>query len=227
MEDKKMSKNFKRFVTLLLTAAMIVGSSMAAFAADGDVTVTGNYYTEPINVTVPTTAVFHLNPGKMEISANGAVPSGARELAIVSVPGEVSNNSAMNLKSSVAIQTTAKGLELQKDAVENTAKDKLASIQFGVASVSGDAAKGDNVFKKSAWNLVDETDEENRPQFILTKKSDSSFNKVYFAFTGTCTPEPTEAWKEGDGVSVKLKFTFAPCDTTITENLPATFNATT
>ncbi len=222
-----MSKNFKRFVTLLLTAAMIVGSSMAAFAADGDVTVTGNYYTEPIDVTVPTTAVFHLNPGKMEISANGAVPADARELAIVSVPGEVSNNSTMNLKSSVAIQTTAKGLELQKAAVENTAKDKLACIQFGVASVSADAAKGDNVFKKSAWNLVDETDEENRPQFILTKKSVATYNKVYFAFTGTCTPEPTEAWKEGDGVAVKLKFTFAPCDITITENVPATFNATT
>ena len=228
-----MKKNFKRFVAILLTAAMVIGSSMAIFAED--VNVEGSYYAEEIDVTVPTSAVFYLNPAKMKISANGAVPTGTsttytgdiQKLAIVSVPGEISNNSAMNLKASVQVQSTAKGLELQQAAVEKTAKDKLASIQFGIAKLSENAAGGDNIFTKSKWNLVNETDEENRPQVIITDKDTASYNPVYFAFTGTCTPEPTEAWKATDGVTVKLKFTFAPCDITIDENVPGTFNAAT
>jgi len=205
----KLTRRSKRFITILLTAAMVIGSCFTVFASEQTTTASGSYYEPTILVTVPGTATFYLNPAKVEISANDPDTGANVTLSgqIASPAYVISSSTNCALKAKVGIKNKASGVTLVASAPAS-GTSKWACVSFRMDS---DKAKITSGSTASVNKVL--SDNEDTASYTLAKSDGSTPTKAYFGFNGTVAAEPDPAWKATDAITTTLKFTFLPTAT--------------
>ncbi len=223
-----MTKRAKKLVSVLLTLALILGTSSTAFADDtsdkegtinGDSTVTNPVF----NFNVPTTTDFAFNP--FEVGDDGSQISSADIFVInkSSIPVQVSFTYSLTAKAGVVVETSAEDVALTGDDKEMY----MVAVPAKVAAVDTDGSAltttGGDITWSSEEAVIGLEEEETHANltYVLDKANftdadddgiadadefdsvDPNKSAAVFRFKGTINPEAE--WQAEDA-TVKVVY---------------------
>ena len=219
----------KKIISAVLSALMVVGISMPAFAADPTVieSMTGATDTGAsvdidsdislpiIKITVPTSTSIIINPFQLEVDKDG--DGEGEEVStdqIVSLVQEISSESNVKLAVNVAElkATPSEGITIAtKTAKAATAKSAYLAMEIG-ADLSNASAAKTTVVATTAGAKKDAA-------YMLDKGTQQTPAKCQFKIVGDVNANPTKTvskvvtadpWLDSDEVAIAVKFTFTP-----------------
>jgi hypothetical protein len=222
----------KKILSAILALTMVMGISVASFAEDATlsgseaatggqaVTVSSTTTTPTIKVVVPTTAAIIINPFQLEVDIDGA-GSGQEK----STDQIISPVYTIKSESNVDIAVNVSTFKVEK-------KTGSSDIAFVSKSAKSATAKSAYIYLFVADEITSST-ATTTPTLVATaagasknavativKGGDAEApKKVQFKLCGDVNANPTKTenkvttadpWKDADGVTIDLKFTFTP-----------------
>lgn len=164
-----------------------------------------------ISVTVPATAEVFINPYELPVT----IESTESTAQIVSTPACIENQSVVPLQVGVtAVGEVYEGsdLFLTSAPTGGTGVIKRVFVYFEIQA-SGTANPPQSVWDAeydSTKHLAVRTFELPARKLVTLSAVDGDSRFGAFRLTGDCSANPRDPWTEGDGINVKIVFTFTP-----------------
>lgn len=228
----------RKLLAAVLSMSMILGTGMSALAADVDTATDGIYSSGEISgttdVTLPIVKVtvpsslgdVVLNPYKMEVT----VGDDTVQEQILTAEQKIENYSnvgvAVNVSSLVATKEEGSDVIFATAALKGTETTKSVFMYMEIIGDGEDAAYKDNYDAKATNQILVSTKEAKKDNVILLDKSSDSTTEAVgttatvgkFKFVGTATTKPAKAWASTDSFTIKMKFTFIPQVSEVSES---------
>lgn len=214
---------FKKIMSAVLAGAMALSMSAVAFASGNETKVTGSTEVPTINVTVPTTAAFVVNPYGLSLDHDNdnATPDVTDQ--IISDVAYLKSTTETALRVTATVTGEAKGNTKLATATTQGAKAPTTNsvfLYFEIGKATADDGNGDptwgTAYDAKATNqiLVAAKATTKADVVVMDKCPDptdaDSATIAAYRLAGDAVSAPAVAWAATDTVDVTVAFTFLP-----------------
>lgn len=219
----------KKVLSLVLALALVLAIAVPSFAstdntlsaggASASNVTTGTPEIPTINVTVPTTASFVINPYKMDVLPEGGT-AGTDEVSdtVISTNQVITNTSNIGLNIGVTITGKGGSGVTFVDSITDATKTNSVALEF-IYKVLGDAADADTV--KTTGAAEDLSAETTKAKvtakatpiengIALAAPAAGKANGIAFVIAGDVVTAPTKPWTASMTATVTTVFTITP-----------------
>jgi hypothetical protein len=215
-----------KLLSLGMAVVMALFTSVTAFAADttingpnqngkysSTVVATGSTTVPTINVTVPSSATFIVNPYNIQVSTDSLteLSDSDASLSVVSPTYTITSKSDIGLNVDITLQGTipsGSGVVLSSKALTGKETTKSVFIYLEIKAKS-DTFKG-SYTKASNQVILSKSSTTKKSVCFIPAGTSSNPSEAELKFFGSAAANPKTAWSKSDTVKATIKFTFRP-----------------